>query len=69
MKARTFIGLMFLLLAFTSFLLVLAAPGKQEAQKKECPAGTSRNEDPQVQAADGTMIWESVSRHLLSAVQ
>lgn len=69
MKARTFIGLMFLLLAFTSFLLVMAAPGKQDAQKKERSAGTSRNEDPQVQAADGTMIWESVSRHLLSAVQ
>jgi hypothetical protein len=69
MKARTFISLMFLLLVFTAVLLAFSAPGKQQAQTKECPAGTSDNDNKQLQAADGSMIWESVSRHLLSAVQ
>jgi hypothetical protein len=69
MRARTFISLMFLLLVFTTCLLVFAAPRKQEAQKKECPAGGNCNDDNQVQSADGSLILESVSRHLLSVVQ
>ena len=68
MTARTFISLMILLLAFTTVLMVFASPGKQEIQKKDSPAGASHSDDPRVQA-DGSMIWESVSRHLLSAVQ
>jgi hypothetical protein len=71
MTAKTFISLMLLLLLFTTGLLVSASTTSnavKEEQKKECPAGTECADDTQVQAADG-MIWESVSRHLLSAVQ
>jgi len=70
MSARTFASFMFLLLAFTGLLLVFAAPGKQERQEKACPAGTgTSNNDEQTRTADGNIIWESVSRHLLGAVQ
>ena len=69
MKAKTFISMMFLLLVFTIVLLVFSAPGKQKAQDKEYPAGTSDDSNTKLQAADGSMMWESVSRHLLSAVQ
>ncbi|MEP7278997.1 MAG: hypothetical protein ABI813_10165 [Bacteroidota bacterium] len=72
MSARTFISLMLLLLVFTGSLLVFASPGKQKAQKAEYPAGFSgnnNNSDEQARAAEGSMLWESVSRHLLSAVQ
>ncbi|MEP6750547.1 MAG: hypothetical protein ABJB86_22615 [Bacteroidota bacterium] len=69
MKTRIFISMMVLLLVFTVVLLAFSVPGKQQAQDKECPAGTSDDNNTQVQAADGSMIWESVSRHLLSAVQ
>ena len=71
MTAKTFISLMLLLLLFTTGLLVSASTTStavKEEQKKECPEGTECADDTQVQAADG-MIWESVSRHLLSAVQ
>ncbi len=72
MSAKTFISLMLVLLLFTSGLLVAASAGTtasvKEEQKKECPSGTECADDTQVQAADG-MMWESVSRHLLSAVQ
>ena len=68
MKARTFIGLMLLLLLFTTGLLAFASRTHKEEQKNECPAGKECTDDNQVQAADG-MIWESVSRHLISAVQ
>jgi hypothetical protein len=71
MTAKTFISLMLLLLLFTTGLLVSASTAStvtKEEEKKECPAGTECADDTQVQAADG-MIWESVSRHLLSAVQ
>jgi hypothetical protein len=69
MRVRTFISLMFLLVVFTTALLVFSAPAKQPAQNKGCPACTTNNNDTQMQAADGTLLWESVSRHLLSAVQ
>ncbi|MES1222936.1 MAG: hypothetical protein ABUT20_46015 [Bacteroidota bacterium] len=70
MTARTFISLMLLLLAFTTALLVFASPSKQEKQRKDCPAIDSRtNDESRVQAEGSSMIWESVSRHLLSAVQ
>ena len=68
MNARTFIGLMLLLLVFTTGLMAFATRTHREEPKTECPAGTDCNDDTQVQAADG-MIWESVSRHLISAVQ
>jgi hypothetical protein len=71
MTAKTFISLMLLLLLFTTGLLVSASTSStavKEEQKKECPSGSECADDTQVQAADG-MIWESVSRHLLSAVQ
>ena len=68
MKARTFISLMLLLMVFTAGLFVFAAPTQKEAQKNECPAGKNCSNDTDGQIADG-MIWESVSRHLLSAVQ
>ena len=68
MSAKTFIGLMLILLLFTTGLAVFSATGKKEAVKTECPAGTDCAEDNQMQAADG-MIWETVSKHLLSVVQ
>jgi hypothetical protein len=69
MKTKTFIGFMFLLLVLTSFLLALSVPEKQEQPAKECPAGSTCNDGTQLQSAEGSMIWESFSRHLLSAVQ
>jgi len=68
MNARTFTGLMLLLIFFTTGLLAFAARTHKDEQKTECPAATECTDDIQVQAADG-MIWESVSRHLISAVQ
>ena len=68
MNARTFIGFMLLLIVLTTGLLAFASRNHQEDQKNECPAGKECTDDTQVQAAD-SMIWESVSRHLISAVQ
>jgi uncharacterized protein involved in high-affinity Fe2+ transport len=67
MRARTFISLMLLLLAFTMVLLVFATPGKQEIPQNECPAGEPGNSN--TQAGEGAIIWESVSRHLLNGMQ
>ncbi len=69
MSARMFISLMLLLVGFTGGLFVFAAPAAKEAQKKECPAGTACGDDTQVKSAADGVIWESVSRHLLSVVQ
>jgi hypothetical protein len=71
MSAKTFISLMLILLMFTSGLLVFASGSQKKSAKSECPAGSTGcavDTDNQVQASEG-MIWESVSRHLLSAVQ
>lgn len=68
MKAKTFVSLMLILLLFMGGLFVAAMPVKQGAQKNACPANTSAAEtDNQMQAGDG-LIWQSVSRHLLSVV-
>jgi len=69
MKAKTFISLMLILMLFIGGLFVVAAPAQKEVQKNACPAGTgAAHPDTQLQAGDG-MIWQSVSRHLLSVVQ
>ncbi|MEO5682873.1 MAG: hypothetical protein ABIQ88_09540 [Chitinophagaceae bacterium] len=68
MSAKTFVRLMLLLMVFTTGLMVFGADDKKVAQKDECPAGNVCTDDIQAQAAD-VMIWESVSRHLLSVVQ
>jgi hypothetical protein len=73
MSAKTFISLMLILLMFTSGLLVFASGSQKKTSKSACPAGATgcaidTDTENQVQASDG-MIWESVSRHLLSAVQ
>ena len=68
MRTKTFISLMLVLLLFTAGLMAFASSAAKEEQKKECPAGSSCSDDSQVQAADG-MIWETVSKHLISAVQ
>jgi len=68
MKAKTFISLMLVLMVVIGSLFAFAAPAQREIQKNACPAGTVASPDPQVQAGDG-MIWQSVSRHLLSVVQ
>ena len=69
MRARTFISLMLLLLGFTTVLLVLSVPAKQQKQKSEYPAGVQGNDNTQTQASDGSIFIESISSHLLSAVQ
>lgn len=63
MRARTFAGLMFLLLVFATVLLVIAGHEKQGIQTLAAPGYN-------VQAqADGFMVWESVSTHLLGILQ
>lgn len=69
MTARTFVALMLVFLLFTVGLLAFSADKRQKSGNAECPAGQScTNDDTKVQSADG-MIWETVSRHLVSAVQ
>lgn len=67
MSARTFISFMLILMVLTSVLLAFSKQD-QAKQENQCPSGTSRDSGTQVQT-DGSMILESVSRHLLSAVQ
>ena len=69
MKAKTFISLMLLLLAFTICLLAFAEPQKQALKTTECPGTASCIDNTQAQLTEGSMILESVSRHLLSAMQ
>ena len=68
MKAKTFISLMLVLMVVIGGLFAFAAPAQKEIQKNACPAGTAVSPEPQLQAGDG-LIWQSVSRHLLSVVQ
>ena len=64
MNSRTFIRLMLLaIIAATSFML-LSNASKKTASTEECPASREKSKEPQAQG-DG-MIWESVSRHLLT---
>ncbi len=69
MKAKTFISLMLLLLAFTICLLAFSAPQKQAAPQEEYPANATPANNTQAQASEGSMMLESVSRHLLNAMQ
>ena len=69
MRARTFISLMLLLLGFITILLILSVPAKEQNQKGEYPAGVQGSDNTQTQASDGSIFIESISRHLLSAVQ
>jgi hypothetical protein len=68
MTSKTFIRLMFLLMVATSGLLLFATPGKKPvSQNAECPAAKEKQDDNQ--AMGDMMIWESVSRHLISSTQ
>ncbi len=68
MKAKTFVTLMLILLLFIGGLFVAAVPVQHGIQKNACPAGTPAPEsDTQMQAGDG-LLWQSVTRHLLSVV-
>lgn len=67
MTARTFVALMLVFLLFTVGLLAFSADNRQPAGNADCPAGAScAPDDSKVQSADG-MIWETLSRHLLSS--
>ena len=68
MSAKTFFSLMLLLMVFTAGLFVFAAPARKEAQKNQCPAATEDAKEIKMQAAGG-IIWESVSKHLLTVAQ
>ena len=72
MTTKTFIRLMFLLIVATSALLMATAsdkPGKTaSSQAEECCAGKERMNDNS-QASGEMVIWESLSRHLLSSTQ
>lgn len=68
MKGRTFASCMLLLVLLTSVLLAFTARSNK-VMDNQCTEPTCTEDDTRVQAADGGLIWESVSRHLLSAVQ
>ena len=68
MKAKTFVSLMLILLLFIGGLFIAAMPAQPGIQKNACPVGTPAPEaDTQMQAGDG-LLWQSVTRHLLSVV-
>jgi hypothetical protein len=68
MTSKTFIRLMLVLSIITVGMLLMANSGKTVCQQaKECPAKQEKQDN--IQASGGLMIWESVSQHLLSAVQ
>lgn len=72
MTTNTFIRLMFLLILVTSALLmgtVSDKPGKTAGSKtEECCAGKEKMDDNN-QASGELMIWESLSRNLLTTPQ
>ncbi|HTL09272.1 MAG TPA: hypothetical protein VL307_13475 [Chitinophagaceae bacterium] len=68
MTARTFISLMLILTVFFSAFVVFASPARLKAEKNNCPTSIDSGADLQLQAGDG-MIFQSVSRHLLTVVQ
>jgi hypothetical protein len=55
--------MLLVIIAATSFML-LSNASKKTTATGECPASREKSKEPQVQG-DG-MIWESVSRHLLT---
>lgn len=64
MNSRTFIRLMLLVIITATSFMLLSNASKKTAAGEECPAAREKSKDPQAQG-DG-MIWESVSRHLLT---
>lgn len=64
MTSRTFIRLMLLVIIAATSLMLLSGIHKKPTASEDCPALKEKNDDTQVQG-DG-MIWESVSRHLLT---
>lgn len=69
MRTRTFITFMCLLLVGTTALLAVSTPHKQAAPPNDCPAGDAGNNQVQTQSGEISMMWESVSRHLLNQAQ
>ena len=69
MKARTFFTGMLLFLVLTGVLTAFALRSNPASALPEPAAQNCCSDDSGPQAADGGMIWESVSTHLLNAVQ
>lgn len=69
MSARFSINCLLVLMLLTGTLLAFTGQSKAEINTNQCPPETSIDDDSRLQAADGGIMWESVSRHLLSAVQ
>jgi hypothetical protein len=69
MKARIVLSYLLLLLVVVGILLGFAVNSKQAHLQPSGPTQVNGANDTRLQAADGDLIWESVSRHLLSAVQ
>jgi len=69
MTIKTFIRLTILLVVLSMGLLALSSGTDKPAGKQasECPS--TKEKQDQNQASGDAMIWESVSHHLLSAVQ
>jgi|ADGO01.1.fsa_nt_gi hypothetical protein len=69
MWRRTFIRLAFVLMVLTAGILVFAAADNKLAQqRKECSANTEKCESQDENSHGDFIIWESVSRTILSAV-
>jgi len=59
---------MLVLIIITAGMLLMSNSGKTVCvQAKECPSANQKQDKNQ--ASNDIMIWESVSQHLLSAVQ
>jgi hypothetical protein len=68
MTTKTFIRLMLLLFIVASWFMVFAASEKKTTvHTEECAASQEKMAEKQVQG--GTMIWESISQHLISTIQ
>ena len=68
MTSKTFIRLMFVLIVATSGLLLFASSKTTDNKTQECPLSKEKQECNQAAKGD-LMIWESLSRHLLTAIQ
>jgi hypothetical protein len=62
MNRRTFVRLILLIVVVISSFTLLST-ARKSGNTEECPAMKQKSDDTQVQ---GGMIWESVSRHLLT---
>lgn len=70
MWRRTFIRLAFVLLVATAGVLVFAAADNKMAQaRKECAANAEKCNSKDENSHGDFIIWESLSRTILSAVQ